>query len=153
MPAVLVHSPEKSPGIFVSRFPSSPESIWRPALKCDDRSLKLITRMQFRVDPICLIYCHAVPPFPHLLICRLLWLLISPVRLTWVSFYLLMFVNCLHPDRLWGPPNLPDRHRSLFLRRQSSRVVKLTTHLQLLTKEDIDLCIHSCIRLNGVVLI
>jgi hypothetical protein len=36
------------------------------------------------------------------------------------------------PDRLWGPPSiLCGGYRTLFLREQSGRGVKLTTHLQL----------------------
>jgi hypothetical protein len=43
-----------------------------------------------------------------------------------------IFSSPRRSDRLWGPPNLlSNRYRRLFLRGQSGRGVKLTTHLQL----------------------
>jgi hypothetical protein len=53
------------------------------------------------------------------------------------------------PDRLWGPPNLPSNG----YRGQSGPGVKLTTHLQIVTRSRrCDLCIHTSIRLHGIVL-
>jgi hypothetical protein len=57
-------------------------------------------------------------------------------------------------DRLWSPSRLSsNEHRRRFLWRSSGRGVKLTTHLQLISKSRmVELYLHSPIRLHGVLL-
>jgi hypothetical protein len=52
-----------------------------------------------------------------------------------------------------GPPILlSNEHRGLYPQGQSSRGLKLTTHLQLMPgEENIDLYVHSPVPLHGVI--
>jgi hypothetical protein len=59
------------------------------------------------------------------------------------------FSSPCRPDWFWGPPTLLfNGYRRLFPQEQSSRRVKLTTHLQ----EHMDLYTHSPIHLHSILL-
>jgi hypothetical protein len=65
---------------------------------------------------------------------------------------LIIFTSTNRPDRLWDPPNLlSNRYRGLFPRGLSGQGVKLTTHLQLVSRSRKCGSIHPLpIRLHGV---
>jgi hypothetical protein len=64
-----------------------------------------------------------------------------------VPVKLRIFSSLRRPYRLWGPANfLSNEYWGLFLREESGRSVKVTTHTSVEIKKNVDLYIHSHIR-------
>jgi hypothetical protein len=121
-----------------SSFTSSSKETWDPSPKCDDWSVKLITLIQFRVKvkkcvwymPLLsfsfifmfflsfLIYVFADIVSVDFTFNRNVWFIVSlNVREGSTEINLTTILRYLHPDRLWGLPNLPSNvYRGLFPR-------------------------------------